>query len=65
MEKKNIKTPQNKLKKKKQICQGLAAHLVCVHSISPMVVNFVSFPFLRLGYSGHQGLCAKPDEMCS
>lgn len=37
-------TKQTLKKKKKQICQGLAAHLVCVHSFSPMVVNSVSFP---------------------
>lgn len=62
--KKNTKIHKTKLKK---ICQGLAAPftLVCVHLFSPMVVNFVSFLFLSLGYSGHQGLCAKPDEMCS
>lgn len=63
--KKKHKNPQNKTFKK--ICQGLAAPftLVCVHLFSPMVVNFVSFLFLSLGYSGHQGLCAKPDEMCT
>lgn len=62
--KKKKKSHKTNLKK---FCQGLAAPftLVCVHLFNPMVVNFVSFLFLSLGYSGRQGLCAKPDEMCS
>lgn len=65
MEKKK-KTQKSTKQTFKKICQGLAAPftLVCVHLFSPLVVNFF-FLFLSLGYSGRQGLCAKPDEMCS
>ena len=46
----------------KQICQGLAAHLRVCAFVQP---HGGEFCFLRLGYSGRQGLCSEPDETCS
>lgn len=33
--------------------------------VQPHVGEFCFFPVLKSGYGGHQGLCAKTDEMCS
>lgn len=61
------KQPQNPQKTNfffffKQICQGLAAHLRVCAFVQP---HDGEFCFLRLGYSGRQGLCSEPDETCS
>lgn len=59
------KPPQNPQKTNffffKQICQGLAAHLRVCAFVQP---HDGEFCFLRLGYSGRQGLCSEP-ETCS
>lgn len=58
------KTPQDKLKETLPRFSCSIYISVCAF-VQPHVGEFCFFPVLKSGYSGHQGLCAKTDEMCS
>lgn len=63
-QKKMEKKPTKQTKSKFAKVQLLIYISLCAF-VQPLGGEFCFFPFLRLGYGGCQGLCAKPDEICS